>query len=312
MERTGRFDCIVVGGGPAGIACALECVDVRLHILLIESGNTLGGQLRITPNSIKNFPAGLFRDGEDLRRRMAEMIESFRCPILLGAPVTAIDPAAMAVEAGGTRHLGRTIVIATGRRRRKLGLDGEERLAPLVTYEIQPDPERFRGQVVAVVGGGDNATLDALELASIASTVHLIHRGDRLRARPDIQEQIRREGRIQVHLRAEVTGIHGRERLEEITVREDPSGAETRLPVGALVIEVGFDPNTEPFRGSVAMNETGEILVGNDAMTSAPGIFAVGDVVAGSYWRLATAVGAGVRVVPEIQRFLLAHPEPGP
>jgi thioredoxin reductase (NADPH) len=311
MERTGRFDCVIVGGGPAGIACALECMDVRLQVLVIEAGDKLGGQLAITPNSIKNFPAGLFRSGEDLRQRMSEMMESSRCPILMGAPVTAFDPDDLAVEAGGARHAGRTIVLATGRRRRKLGVPGEDRFAPFVTDEILPDPERFRGRSVAIVGGGDSATLDALELASIAPEVHLIHRSAALRARPDVQMRIQREPRVRVHLNSEVVEIRGAHEPAAIVLRSVDSGEESVVPVGGVVIKVGYLPNSEPFRGKLAMNEQGEILVGPDLATSVSGIVAIGDIVAGSYWRLATAVGSGVRVVPEIQRYLLRHPRPG-
>jgi thioredoxin reductase (NADPH) len=308
MDRTDRFDCIIVGGGPAGIACALECMDVRLHVLLIEGGTMLGGQLLITPNTIKNFPAGLFQDGEDLRRRMAAMLDTSRCPILIGAPVTDLDPTDLAVEAGGARHRGRTIVLATGRRRRKLGVPGEDRFAPLVTDEIQPDPMRFHGRAVAVVGGGDSATLDALELASIATEVHLIHRSKTLRARPDVQSQIRREPRIHLHLDTEVLEIRGAAEPAAIVLRGLDSGEETVVPVGGVVIKVGYLPNTEPFRGKMAMNPAGEVIAGPGHATSVPGIYAIGDIVAGSYWRLATAVGSGVRVVPEIQRYLHSHP----
>ncbi|MDM7914183.1 MAG: NAD(P)/FAD-dependent oxidoreductase [Candidatus Eisenbacteria bacterium] len=191
--------------------------------------------------------------------------------------------------------------------------------------EILPDRERFAGLSVAVVGGGDSACLDALELAPIAREVHLISRSPALRARTDIQRAVLAEPKIERWSGWEIRALAGTDPLESMTIAEaasriggavtDPTGTRDsagaagasllrEIAVDAIVVKIGFAPNTEAFRDKIACNEAGEVLADRGGRTNVPGVFAIGDVVAGSVWRVAAAVGSGVTVVPAIQQHL--------
>ena len=208
------------------------------------------------------------------------------------------------LEAGGQRIAFRALVIASGRERRQHPLAVEGDFGGDVTYQIESRPGHFSGRPVAVVGAGDSASLDALELARGGSRVFHVRRARALSARPDIAADVVAEVGIEELAGWEVESLAGADRLTGITIVQ-PGTAERRvLPVGGLVVKIGYAPQSELFAGQIELDAEGGVVVGADLATSREGVFAAGDVVAGSYPRVATAMGQGVLAARSVLRFL--------
>jgi thioredoxin reductase (NADPH) len=294
-------DVVIVGGGPAGVSCALECHDMRLDYLLLEARAILGGQLSETPNSVRNLAAGRFPSGEALRLGLEDAASLLGDRRLLGFEVERVDFGAGWVEGARGRVHARAFVVATGCRRRQLPFAPPGAFGGDVAYEIEPDPRRFAGCSVVVVGGGDSAALDALELASLGCSVHIVHRSAFM-ARPDIVAALRSESRVVDVPGSVVQNLAGDARLGAVVV-SGPQGTR-RIDAQRLVVKIGYAPAVGPFRGQVELDPSGAIVVGRDLETSRAGVYAAGDVVAGAYPRVASAMGDGVRAASAVLRRL--------
>ncbi len=155
-----------------------------------------------------------------------------------------------------------------------------------------------------VIGGGDNATLDALALARNESSVTLVQRGEHLASRPDIAGELREDPRITELHGWELDDVHGNDRLEEVVLVRPATGERRSIKAGGLVVKVGKAPRTELFRDHLELDRSGAIIVDETQATSRPGVFAAGDVVAGAYWRIATAMGQGSLAARSVLRYL--------
>lgn len=304
MSHLEKLDAIIVGGGPAGISCALELQDSRRTYVLLEGGGRLGGQLADVANTIHNFPGGFYENGEDLLAKMESLVERTSCSYLLHHEVTQADLINHRIVAAGKEFIASTVVLATGYRRRRLNLAGSERFGNQVTYHHHECLDGAVEPAVAVIGGGDNALLDALELAAVSPQVYLIHRSTSFRARPDVIREVCANQRIKLFLNSEVESLLGSDKLAGLRIICKATGAVSELTVGRLVIKIGFCPNTQLFQGQVEMDETGHVLIDPDCSTSCPGVFAVGDITAAGYPRLSTAAGHGVMAAAAIRRLI--------
>lgn len=303
-----QHDVVVVGGGPAGVSCALECFDIKLDVLLLEGGDALGGQLPEIPHAVRNVAVGRFASGPAVQGAMEDAATILGDRARLGHAVSAVDVTAPAVEAAGTRFPARALVIATGAARRELPAAPDGAFGGDVSYLIESRPGWFAGRDVVVVGGGDSATLDALELAEAGSSVFLVHRSDRLTARADVVDRLRREPRITELPGWEVEEVHGGERVDGVTVVRPSTGERRQLAVGGVVVKVGRAPRTGIVRGHLDLDGNGAVVVDAELRTSRRGVFAAGDVVAGSYWRVATALGHGSLAARSVLRHLRERP----
>jgi thioredoxin reductase (NADPH) len=301
-----EHDVVIVGGGPAGVSAALECKDIQLDVVVLEAGPALGGQLQEISHPVRNVATGWYADGPALRAGLQAAADLLGDGVRLEHPVSEAHLAEGWVEAGGQRVRGRAVLIASGTVPEYLPAATSGAFGGDVTYHVESDPDRFRGRSVVVVGGGDSATLDALFLAPIASSVVLAHRSDALTARHDIVARLRAEKRIEDLPGWEVESVSGSDRLEGVVLVRNATGERRTVAAGGLVVKISRNPCTQPFRGEVTLDRRGFVVADGDLRTSCPGVFAAGDVVSGAYWRVSSALGQGSLVSRTILRYLEA------
>ena len=185
------------------------------------------------------------------------------------------------------------IIIATGLRRRKLGIPGEDEFVGRGMIESSGDRQAFAGKDVCVIGGGDAAAENALLLAEVCPTVTLVHRGKKLRARREFTEQLHTNHCITVFPESVVHRIIGRERVEAVEIERAGAIKPFQMAVQGVIVRIGFQPNTDLFRDQLEMDERGYVLISRGQETSIENVFAVGDVANPLAPTIAGAVGAG-------------------
>ncbi len=200
----------------------------------------------------------------------------------------------------------RAVLAATGAVHARLHVPGEEELAGMgVSYCATCDGAFFRNRTVAVVGGGDVAVEDAVFLARTSKKVYLIHRRDELRAARILQKKVQELPNVEILWNTVVDEIVGTDRVEKIRIRNTVSGDMEEMEMDGVFIAVGIHPNTELFKGLVECDEKGYIAAGEDGVTTAPGIFAAGDVRTKPLRQIVTAVADGANAVAGVQDYFL-------
>jgi thioredoxin reductase (NADPH) len=298
---------VIIGTGPAGYTAAIYCARAGLKPLVIE-GMRPGGQL-ITTTEIENFPGfpkGI--NGPELMELMRAQAERFGAQIK-AAEVTKVDfkkqPFLVNLDQGSAVET-KCVIIATGASAIYMGLDSERKLIGHgVSGCATCDGALYRNKDVAVVGGGDTAMEDALFLTRFASSVAVIHRRDQFRASKIMAERVIKHPKIKViwnHIVTEVFDVSKMD-VEALNIENVITGEITKLPIAGLFVAIGHRPNTEVFKGQVAVDEKGYIVADN-TRTSVEGVFAAGDVQDHSYRQAVTAAGSGCMAAIEAERFL--------
>jgi thioredoxin reductase (NADPH) len=299
-----HHEVVIVGGGPAGVSCGLECYDIHIDTVLLEADATLGGQLAQIPHVVHNVVFEGFQRGTGLQQSLERSSTILGDRVRLSHPVTNVDLDQLWVETNGSRLHANALVIASGATRRQLPAAADGAWGGDVTYQVERQPGRFAGRPVAVIGGGDSATLDALELAGAGSPVTLIHRSEQLTARRNIIDDVRKEPRIEDLAGWELEAVHGTDHLEGIVIVRPETGERRRLEVSGVVVKISYEPATSVFAGQLDLDRHGAVVVDDELRTSRQGVFAAGDVTAGSYPRIATAAGQGLLAARSVLRFL--------
>ncbi|MBI3401950.1 MAG: thioredoxin-disulfide reductase [Acidobacteria bacterium] len=303
---------LIIGSGPAGLTAALYTARANLQPLLIE-GLEAGGQLMLT-TMVENFPGhsdGVM--GPDLMAQMRAQAAKFGTEIIQGN-VAGIDLSRrpFAVKTSEAEYRAQTLIIATGASARLLGLPSERTLMGHgVSTCATCDGYFFRGQEIAVVGGGDSAMEEAVFLTRFASKVTLVHRRDTLRASKIMQDKARANPKIAWQLDSEVEDIKdtGKGEVTSMILRHNKSGARTEVPVTGVFVAIGHTPNTALFRGQMALDQNGYINTHDGTKTSVPGVFACGDVQDHIYRQAITAAGSGCMAALDAEHFLENVPE---
>ena len=286
---------VIIGGGPAGLTAGLYAARARLDAVLLEQMG-VGGQL-LTYEKVENYPG--FPEGIGAYG-LAELIsaQALRFGLQVrNAEVRGLDlngKIKKVILSDGVIET-KTIIIAAGASPNKLGVRGEIELTGKgVSYCAVCDAPFYRNQVVAVVGGGDTAIEEALYLTKFADRVHIIHRRERLRATPVIQEKAFQNEKISFILCKTLTDIvGGPEGVCGLRLRDVKSTEETELPVTGVFIFVGIRPNSHFIPLEVSRDACGFIYTDQEMATSVPGVFAAGDIRVKELRQIVTAVGDG-------------------
>jgi len=303
---------VILGSGPAGLTAALYSARANLSPLVIE-GVEAGGQLMLT-TMVENFPG--YRDGvmgPDLMAEMRAQAQRFGAEFAQGN-VKKIDLCSqpIAVETGDAQYGAKTLIVATGASARLLGLPSERGLMGRgVSTCATCDGYFFRGQEIAVVGGGDSAMEEAIFLTKFASKVTVVHRRDALRASKIMQDKARANPKIVWLLSHEVDEIkdHGKGEVTGMVVRSNKTGEKKEVPVSGVFVAIGHTPNTALFRGQVELDQNGYIITHDGTKTSVAGVFACGDVQDHVYRQAITAAGTGCMAAIDAEHYLDNIPE---
>jgi thioredoxin reductase (NADPH) len=318
-----HYDVVIVGGGPAGLTAAVNSASEGLQTGLIESfapGGQAGTSTRI--ENYTGFPFGV--SGDELASRALQQAKRLGAEIVVTRRVEAIDPADLTVRLdGGDVLRTKSIVLAMGVEWRRLEVDSVDRFVGSGVYygAARSDASLAQGNDVYLIGAGNSAGQSAIFFSNHARSVTLLVRGESLAASMShyLIEQIATKANIRVETRSEVVEVHGDEQLEAIEVIDRRTGTTSRRDARVLFVLIGAEAATDWLPAEISRDKHGFVLTGTDAMkagqwkadrepfaleTSAPGIFAVGDIRSGSVKRVAASVGEGGIAIAFVHRYL--------
>ena len=305
---------IIIGSGPAGLTAAIYSARANLAPLVIEgepssTSDQPGGQLMLTTEveNFPGFPSGVM--GPELMLQFRDQAARFGSQFLT-AKVTAIDFAErpFKVWVRDDSYTADAIIVSTGAQSLMLGLENETRLLGHgISTCATCDGFFFRGQEIAVVGGGDSAMEEATFLTKFASKVSLLVRRDELRASKIMQQRAFNNPKIEIVWNTVIDDLLGTDRLEGAIVRNVVTGAVTTLAVAGLFIAIGHRPNTDLFKGVLQMDDNGYLITqSGSTYTDIEGVFACGDVQDHTYRQAVTAAGSGCMAAIDAERWLEA------
>jgi thioredoxin reductase (NADPH) len=305
---------IIVGSGPAGYTAAIYAGRAQLDPLVFE-GSQYGGAL-MTTTEVENYPG--FRDGimgPDVMEQMQQQAERF------GADLRAIDVESVEltgpvkyVTANGERFGAKAVVLAMGAAARYLGIPGEQTLLGHgVSACATCDGFFFRGQDIAVIGGGDSAMEEATFLTKFANSVTIVHRRENFRASRIMLERARSNDKIRWLTNAVVEEVLGEGKVTGLRLRDTVTGKDSELAVTGMFVAIGHDPRSDLVRGQVDLDEDGYVRTyperGGASYTNLDGVFASGDLVDRIYRQAVTAAGSGCAASIDAERWLAEHGE---
>jgi thioredoxin reductase (NADPH) len=297
---------IIVGSGPAGYTAAIYAGRAELSPLVL-AGLQFGGQLMLTTD-VENYPG--FPDGVTgpaMMELFQKQAERFGATILMEDATTIdVSQRPFQVRTADKAFTADALILATGASARWIGLDSETRLQNKgVSACATCDGALFRGKPMAVVGGGDTAMEEALFLTRFATKVTVIHRRDELRASKIMQERALENEKIEFAWNAEVAEVIGDEYVTAVRIRDTQNGGTREIPIEALFIAIGHQPNTELLKGQIELDPTGYIKVEpGGSRTSAEGVFACGDAMDPTYRQAVTAAGTGCMAAIDAERWM--------
>lgn len=302
-----RYNSLVIGAGPAGVSAALYLARFDLSVALVEK--MAPGGLLLQTAEIENypgFPRGI--KGYELADAFSAQLDPYANITRITETVSVMEPDAdyVRIQLGEEWIAADTVVICSGVSYRKLGLDGEDRLLGRgISYCALCDGNFFRGQTVAVVGGGNSALEEALYLAKLASSLHIIHRRDEFRGAPVYLSRLKNLPNVHFHLSSVITRLHGEKLLEGLTLRKNRLGEEEFLPVDGLFVFIGFEPTADFLPSALRLDAYGFIETDAEMRTNIPGIFAAGDIRSKMCRQVVTAVGDGATAANSAYTYLM-------
>ncbi len=302
-----NYNVIIIGGGAAGISAALWCDDLGLSALLLEQKPELGGQLLRVYNRIENHLGTTAENGKHLRDIFVRQIENRKFNLITNAKISEINLKNKTVFLdSGEKFTAEAVIIATGVSRRKLGIEGETEFQNRgILTSGERDKDSVKNKTVAVIGGGDAALENALILAETADKVTLIHRSKEFRARREFLEKARENTKINFLTDTKVIKFTGEKKLTLIETKNLQSGEISKIPLDAVLIRIGVEPNTKIFSEQLILDKKGYIKINDECKTNVKHIWATGDAANPISPTISSAVGMGAMAVKSIYNNLI-------
>jgi thioredoxin reductase (NADPH) len=310
MSDAKHSKVLILGAGPAGYTAALYAARAELRPIVL-AGPEPGGQLTTTTD-VENFPGypkGV--SGPAMMDEFREQAERFGTEVIYDlASKVDLSRRPFTIEGDSGTYTADALIVATGASAKYLGLPSEQRLRNHgVTACATCDGAFYRGQDVAVIGGGDTAMEEALFLTRMCRSVHLVHRRHEFRASKVMQHRVLENEKIVVHWNREVEEVLGDDGVTGLRLLDTQSGATEILEVTGMFLAIGHVPNSGPFAGTLDMDDQGYIKVARPgtSYTSVPGVFVCGDVADKVYRQAITAAGTGCMAAIDAERWLAEH-----
>ena len=295
---------MIIGGGPAGLCASVYAARKQLNMLL--SSGDIGGQVNLTLG-VENYLGYQFIEGIELIAKFQAQVAKFPVDQKIGdkvARLEVIDKGFEATTEAGAAYQSKTVILATGKRPRQLGVPGEKELTGRgVTYCAICDGPIFAGQRVAVVGGGNSAVEAVLDMAKIAEHVSLVSLTP-LTADPVLVNQLSGLKNLTSFIEYETQKINGEGLVEGIEIKNSRSGETEQLEVTGVFIEIGLIPNSDAVKDLIYLNKLGEVPVSCYCETTVPGLYAAGDVTDVPEKQIIIAAGEGAKAALQVHRYL--------
>lgn len=300
------YDVIIIGAGPAGISTAIWCKELGLSVAILEKQASLGGQLLSIYNPIKNYPGMTAVNGKELCQQFIRSADSYVIKTFQNINLQKVDIVQNeATTATGEVFRFKTIVFATGVRRRRLGINGEDKFEGKgIIRSGTKDHLKTVGKQVMIVGGGDAAIENALILSQFAEQVTVIHRGNKLSARTEFLDAASSKPNIKILTNTTAEEFVGGEELKAVLIKTGGQNSTTTIAAQVALIRIGVEPNSEILPTEVHRDDRGYIVVDQYGRTNISSIFAAGDVANPVSPTIATAVGSGASTAKFIYSFL--------
>ena len=287
------YDVIILGAGPAGLTAALYTARAKLSTLVV-TGPMVGGQISFTyqVDNYPGFPEGI--TGPELSYKFKAHAERFGAEFLDGEATGAnFSKMPYHVTVGGKVLEAKSIIVATGMTHRKLGVPGEDRLMGKGVFVCATcDAVLYEDRKAIVVGGGDSAIQEAIDLARFAFEVTVVHRRDETRACRCLMDAAENDPKIKILYNTEVTEIIGDKRVKQVTLRDLKTGESRLVDTDGVLLAIGWNPNTAIFKGQVDMDEEANLIT-EGVKTGKPGVFVAGDLMDKLYRQVVTSCGNG-------------------
>ena len=295
MADERQYDIVIVGGGPGGLTAGMYGSRANMKTVVVERFLP-GGQIANT-ETVEDYPGFEHIAGADLALKMADHARKFGLEIVSDEVVEVRsegESRKVAVGAGGTTYVGKAMIMSTGGSPVMLNVPGEKEFTGKgVSYCAICDGAFFKGQIIAVVGGGDAAVEEAMFLTTFGSKVIVIHRRDQLRAQKIIQNRAFANPKMEFIWDTVVEKINGDAKVRSLFLKNVKTGATSTLDVGAVFVFIGFHPNIAMLPIGIALSDRGYLITDFKMETSIPGIFACGDVRDQLVRQITNAVGDG-------------------
>ncbi|MFL5807399.1 MAG: FAD-dependent oxidoreductase [Roseiflexaceae bacterium] len=305
--RLSYYDLIVIGSGPAGLTTALYAAREGLDVLVIEKSG-MGGQAGVTErlDNFPGFPDGI--GGAQFADRLTLQARRFGVEMLQAQEVTNLRAEAESryvSTSDGAEYGARALLVAAGSTYRRLGVDGEDELIGAgVHFCATCDGPFYKGQHVAVIGGGNSAGEESLFLARFADKITILVRGEAMTASKIVIDKVEENAKIDVRYNSEVQALHGDGRLAGLTIRDKRTGATEKIEPAGVFVFIGLSPNSGWLPAEIKRDQYGFVVTDATLATSLPGVFAAGDVRKGSTKQAASAAGEGATAALMIREYL--------
>lgn len=294
------YDVLIIGSGPAGLSAAIYGKRALLDLAVIEKDYMGTGQIAVT-EQVDNYPGLPGISGYDLGEKLRSHAEQLGTEFI-EAEVTGLAKSAEGWQVAlsdGKTETARAVIYAAGASHRKPGVPGDDKQR--ISYCAVCDGFFYKDKTVSVIGGGDTALGDALYLSKLAKTVYLVHRRGEFRANKSLQKRVAETENIVPVLGAVLTGITGADSADGIDFTQD--GEQKHLAVDGVFVAIGSVPNTAPLQGICEL-DGGYVVAGEDCVTSAPGLFAAGDIRTTPLRQVITAAADGANAIASAEKYL--------